>query len=134
MSEPLPPEVIERLVRHDLSERNLREMRVVTGNPWRRIPPLFRAGAMTFGRRVIFKQGRYDPTTGSGLALIAHESGHIEQYRDLGWFRFFWRYGRGLLTTRGHDNHPMERELVEMQDRLEPLLVAELAGERGSED
>ncbi len=128
MSRPLPEKTIAMLARHGVSERNLREMLVVTGNPWRRIPPLFRAGAMTFGRRTIFKQGRYDVGSGRGLALIAHESMHIEQWRDLGVVRFVVRYARGLLSSRfDHDEHPMEREFVAEQRRLRPILDAALA-------
>lgn len=127
MSQPLPEDTIALIARHGVSERNLREMRVLTGEPWRRIPPLFGASAMTFGRRVIFKQDRYDPQSGAGLARIAHESMHIEQWRDLGVPRFVVRYARGLLSSRfRHDEHPMERDLVEEQRRLRPILAAAL--------
>ncbi len=128
MSQPLPEETIALIARHGVSERNLREMLVVTGEPWRRIPPLFGAGAMTLGRRTIFKRGRYDVGSGRGLALIAHESMHIEQWRDLGVVRFVVRYARGLLSSRfRHDEHPMERAFVEEQRRLRPMLEAALA-------
>lgn len=128
MSHPLPEDTIALIARHGVSERNLREMVVVTGDPWRRLPPLLGAGAMTFGRRVIFRRGRYDLRSGAGLARIAHESMHIGQWRDLGVPRFAVRYARGLLSSRfRHDEHPMERELVEEQRRLRPILAAALA-------
>jgi len=101
-------------------------MRVVTGVPGRWLPPLVRAGAMTFGRNVLFRAGRYDPETASGLALIAHESGHITQWRDLGVWRFLVDYARGLVTARfAHARHPMERPLNQWQQELRELLEAE---------
>ncbi len=128
MSQSLPEDTIALLARHGVSERNLREMLVITGEPWRRLPPLFGASAMTFGRRVIFKRERYDLLSGAGLARIAHESMHIEQWRDLGVPRFVVRYARGLLSSRfDHDNHPMERAFVQEQRRLRPILAAALA-------
>ena len=128
MSHLLPEDTIALIARHGVSERNLREMLVVTGEPWRRLPPLFRASAMTFGRRVIFKRDRYDLHSGAGLARIAHESMHIGQWREIGVPRFAVRYARGLLSSRfRHDEHPMERELVAEQRRLRPILAAALA-------
>jgi hypothetical protein len=35
--------------------------------------------AMTFGRDIYFAKGMYDPTTPSGIALIAHELTHVKQ-------------------------------------------------------
>ncbi len=127
MSQPLPEDTIALIARQGVSERNLREMLVVTGEPWRRLPPLFGASAMTFRRRVLFRRDRYDLQSGAGLARIAHESMHIEQWRDLGVPRFVVRYARGLLASRfRHDDHPMERALVAEQRRLRPMLAAAL--------
>jgi hypothetical protein len=84
------------------------------------------ASATTLGRWVFFKDGRYRPDTPGGLALIAHEAGHVRQWRELGALDFLLRYGRGLLTSRfRHDDHPMEAPLVEAQRRIRGTLEAE---------
>jgi hypothetical protein len=123
---PLPEAAINRLVGHGSAEFALLEMRVVTGAPGRWIPPLFKAGAMTFGRTVLFRRGQYAPQTARGLALIGHEAGHITQWRDLGVPRFLVRYSRGLMTARFvHARHPLERPLNELQRDLRAALEAE---------
>jgi hypothetical protein len=71
---------------------------------------------MTFGDHVVFRAGRYDIGSPRRLALIAHESLHIGQYRELGYVRFAWRYLRGLFSSRfDHDRHPMEAPCVAKQ-------------------
>lgn len=101
-------------------------MRIVTGAPARWLPPLFRASAMTFRRHVLFRSGRYDPGSTSGLALIGHEAGHITQWRDLGVLGFLVAYGRGLLSARfTHARHPLERPLNQRQRIVRAALDAE---------
>ena len=128
MPNPLPDATIVRLAAH-VPERNLRELRVVTGAPGRWLPVLFRSNAVTLGGRVLFREGHYSPDTKRGLALIAHESLHVEQWRDLGVVRFLYQYLRGLLASGfRHDAHPLERGPVEVQRRLRALLDAEDGG------
>lgn len=124
--QPLPEAAITRLLAHGVPEPELRAMHVVTGAPGRWVPPLFRAGAMTFGRTVLFRAGRYDRRSPRGLALIGHEAGHITQWWQLGVPRFLLRYARGLLTSRfRHADHPMERPLNQLQRGLQDALEAE---------
>ncbi len=123
---PLPDAAIDRLVAHGVPEDELRSMRVVTSAPGRWLPPLFRASAMTFGRNVLFRAGRYDTDTPRGLALIAHEAGHITQWHDLGIARFLLEYARGQVATRfSHAKHPLERSLNERQRAVRIALDAE---------
>lgn len=122
----LPDAAIERLAAHAIPEGELRSMHVVTGAPGRWLPGVFGAGAMTFGRHVLFRIGRYDPDTPRGLALIAHEAGHITQWRDLGIPRFVVEYARGLFIARfAHERHPLERPLNERQRAVRAALEAE---------
>jgi hypothetical protein len=101
-------------------------MRVVTTAPGSWLPPLFRAGAMTFGSTVLFRARRYDTESPRGLALIAHEAGHITQWRDLGWVRFLLEYARGQITTGfSHARHPLERPLNERQQAVRAAIEAE---------
>lgn len=124
--ESLSQPAIQRLLAHGVPEDELRSMRVVTGAPGRWLPPLFRASAMTFGRHVLFRAGRYNTNTPRGLALIAHEAGHISQWRELGVARFLLEYARGQIATGfSHEKHPLERPLNERQRVVRTALEAE---------
>lgn len=128
MSRPLPPAVIDDLARFR-PRGDLEAMRLHVGGLLGRVPPLFNASAMTFGTRVLIRARSYRLDTPWGLALIAHESGHIPQWREYGPLGFLLRYGRGLLTSRfDHDTHPMEAELVAEQRRIRAALEAERGG------
>ena len=125
MSRPLPPAVIEDLARFRPRE-DLVAMRLHVGGLLGRVPTLFGASAMTFGRHVLIRERSYRTDTAWGLALIAHESGHIPQWRQLGALRFVLDYGRGLIASRfDHDTHPMEALLVVEQRRIRATLEAE---------
>jgi hypothetical protein len=124
MSRPLPHDAMARLAPY-VPREDLQAMRVVTGVPGRWIPWALRAGATTLGRYVFFREGRFRPDTARGLALIAHEAGHVRQWRQLGVVRFLLRYGRGLVASRfQHARHPMEAPLNEAQARILGLLEA----------
>lgn len=89
----------------------LTAFRARTGAPWRFLPVVLRAGAVTLGTNVAFRSGRYDPSTARGLALIAHECVHVRQYREMGYLRFLVSYLRGALAVRFvHERHPLEQE------------------------
>ncbi len=106
---------------------DLAAMRIETGAPWARIPPLFGADAMTLRTRTLIRPDSYRPDTAWGLALLAHECGHIRQWRELGVLQFVVRYALGLWTSRGHhDTHPMEAALVEEQGRIRQELTEQL--------
>lgn len=59
---------------------------------------------MTWGRDIYFAPGKYDPTTKEGLALIAHELVHVQQYGKHGKLGFAERYlgEYFLLRRRGY--------------------------------
>lgn len=125
MSRPLPPAVIENRARFR-PRSDLEAMRLHVGGLLGRVPPLFNASAMTFGRHVLIRARSYRTDTPWGLALIAHESGHIPQWREFGAIGFLLRYGRGLISSRfDHDTHPLEAALVLEQRRIRAALEAE---------
>lgn len=115
MADPLPPDVVDRLAAF-VERGDLERMRVVTGAPGAWLPVVLGTGAVVVGDRAFFRQGRYDPVTPKGLALIAHESRHVGQYAELGVARFLWQYAVGAIRTRfRHSQHPMEQPLIAEQ-------------------
>ncbi len=86
-----------------------------TGNPH----------AITVGRRIYFADGKFDPWSARGVALIAHELFHIKQGAGGPgvWFvrPFYVRYFiQKVLSgwTKGR-KHPLEIPAYEQQDRVE---------------
>lgn len=106
-----------------MPDADLREMRVVTGRPWRWLPVMLRMSAVTVLRWVIFRDGKYDTESPRGLALIVHESVHIGQRRELGTWRFFVKYLWGQFQCGfHHDRHRMEIPAIEVQRRVRAAL------------
>lgn len=56
---------------------------------------------------IIFLKSNLTPT----VRLIAHELRHIDQIRELGLLRYWFRYLRILINT-GYLWHPMEEEAI----------------------
>ena len=86
-----------------------------------------RRSAITLSYLIIFtKPQYYDPGSIQGLALLAHELKHVEQYEIEGIFRFLWRYLREWLKV-GYDldRHPYEREATEFEARVQAQLKKE---------
>ncbi len=86
-----------------------------------------RRTAITLGHLIIFtKPHYYDPSSIQGLALLAHELKHVEQYRREGLLRFLWRYLSHWLKM-GYDleRHPYEREATEFETRVQAQLQKE---------
>lgn len=46
-------------------------------------------------------------------ALVAHEYGHVLQWREMGTWRFLWAYLGGLLSHGYGLKHPLERQAHE---------------------
>lgn len=125
MSVELPPDAVDRLARF-VPRDNLERLRAVTSRPWRWLPAAFGSNAMTFGDHVVFREGQFRVDSPRGLALVAHESLHIGQYRELGKLRFLTRYLIGVVTSRfNHDRHPMEAEFVRRQREIRKQLEQE---------
>ncbi len=84
---------------------------------------------MTLGHLIIFtKPQYYDPCSIQGLALLAHELKHVEQYKMWGIFRFLWRYLKEWLKA-GYDldRHPYEKEACAFQEQVKKRLKEEWA-------
>jgi hypothetical protein len=64
--------------------RDLGQVRVHTGTPAGELSRSIQARAFTRGRDIFFAPGRYDPTSRSGLALLAHELTHVVQGQRAG--------------------------------------------------
>jgi Domain of unknown function (DUF4157) len=54
--------------------------------------------AFTNGYKIYFAPGRFNPRTASGIALIAHELTHCDQFRRHGTWIFRFRYGWSWLV------------------------------------
>ena len=81
--------------------------------------------AITVGRHIYFADGKYDPCSATGVALIAHELFHIKQGAGGPgiWFVrpfYVWYFIRKVLSgwTKGR-KHPLEIPAYEQQDRVE---------------
>ena len=86
-----------------------------------------RRRAITLGHLIIFtKPQYYDPCSLQGLAVLAHELKHVEQYRREGFLRFLWQYLSHWLKV-GYDleRHPYEREATELEARVQTQLQKE---------
>ncbi len=86
--------------------------------------------AITVGRRIYFADGKFDPCSAKGVALIAHELFHIKQGAGGPgvWFirPFYVRYFiQKILSgwTKGR-KHPLEIPAYEQQDRVEAAYAA----------
>lgn len=118
----LPEEAIRQLAEF-VDEPDLRTVRIVAGRPWCWLPALFGMGAVTIAPFVIFRDGRFDPATPKGLALLAHEVGHIRQVREMGRVRFYAAYGWGQVRCGfRHDRHPLEIPCIELQRHVRQAL------------
>lgn len=74
---------------------DLSKIEIITGVPWY-VP--MKAGAYTDRNRIFFADGFYNPDTHEGLALIAHELTHVEQYRKFGKWKFRFLYSRSWMA------------------------------------
>ena len=91
-----------------------------TGNP----------AAITVGRRIYFADGKFEPCSAKGVALIAHELFHMRQGAGgvgVWFFRLFYlRYFiQKVLSgwTKGR-KHPLEIPAYKQQDRVEDAYTA----------
>lgn len=79
---PLPDE--HRLSMEAVIGTDLRGARIHTGDAAARTAEALEAEAFAIGSDVFFGQGRYDPTSVRGRALLAHELVHVRQQTTLG--------------------------------------------------
>lgn len=126
---PLPPEAV-RLLQPFFPGFDLRRIRVCQGIPRYVIgDPLGYADRDT----IYLQRGAYQPETIHGLALLAHEIAHCQQYDRYGAWRFRARYlGEYFRNRRRGMNHTTAywNLSFEVQARaVEDLVVATLQDE-----
>lgn len=112
-------------------ELDLRRVAVRIGVPWPvRVFGAVAPAAFAGPRRLYFKAGHFDPETVVGLAIIAHELKHVEQYRRLGTVRFVVAYVReylgnrraGLSRAEAYRSVSFEREAYEFEAHVRAVL------------
>jgi Domain of unknown function (DUF4157) len=82
--------------------------------------------AITLGYKIGFRMlDSYDPHTARGLALLAHELKHVEQYKKDGCFRFYAKYIWAYVLHSYGPGVPFEAEAVEFQRQVKEHLEAE---------
>ena len=99
------------LLRSYLPARDLDDAIVHEGHvPWYLSK---RFTAIVRGRHIYVRSGVYDRGTVEGLALLAHELTHVQQYRKgMTALRYLW------CSLRGYRNNPYEREAFAVQERV----------------
>jgi hypothetical protein len=115
---------VEKL-REFVPEVDLRRARIVQGAPWGWLPQAFGMSATTIGNNIIFRSGKYVTDTPRGLALLAHETVHVGQVREMGLALFMVRYIAGQFRCGfKHDKHAMEVPGIALQRRVRAALEA----------
>lgn len=124
VARPLPPEAV-RLLQPFFPDFDLQRIRVCEG-----IPRYILGDALGYaeGDTIYLQRGAYQPETIHGLALLAHEIAHCQQYDKHGawWFRLRYLYEYFKYRQRGM-NHATAywRISFEVQARAVEDLVAE---------
>ena len=126
----LPPDAVRALQpffpAFDLTRVRLREgiPRYVIGEPLGYVE----------GRTIYLRKGVFQPETTDGLALLAHEIAHCQQFERVGTLRFLLRYGwaygwnrlRGMNHNAAYLNIPFEIEARLIEDLAFETLQQEL--------
>ena len=82
--------------------------------------------AITLGVTVHFcDENLYDPHTPQGLALLAHELKHVEQYLEEKLVKFYWHYLQDYLRHRYGKKIKFEAEAYAFQKVVQKQLKAE---------
>ena len=63
----------------------------------------------------------------NALWLISHECLHIQQQREMGWWRFSFAYGRQWVRHRGGSSNKFEGPAYELGDRVYQDFMRRLA-------
>ncbi len=139
LPEKVPPCAVNMLARREwfadpgvVSRARLGE---ATGLAWLLSSRFFariEIGAITLGRTVRFRLlDNYDPHTSWGLAFLAHEIKHVEQYETDGWLKFYLKYIWAYVFHGYGESVPFEAEAYEFQRQVEAHLTAELESNAG---
>ncbi len=82
--------------------------------------------AITLGKTIYFRMpDQYNPHTPAGLAILAHELKHVEQFEREGWGGFYAKYVRGYLAHGYGEPIPFEAEAYEFQRQVAVHLARE---------
>ncbi len=89
--------------------------------------------AITLGGTIYIRMPQaYDPHAPAGLALLAHEIKHVEQYAREGWLGFFTKYLQSYAAKGGYSSSVnFENEAYEFQKQVEAHLTQEFANNPG---
>ncbi|MFC1451992.1 DUF4157 domain-containing protein [Verrucomicrobiota bacterium] len=118
ISDPLPKDSLDIIAPHwdALTERTLhREARYAVSSEVVDLLSAGNAAAITIYDVVAFREPLSD--TPSGLALLAHEMVHVDQYHELGFLRFAAKYYVGGKLRTGRRN-PLEDEAYGLDERM----------------
>lgn len=121
------PREVRQLLAPFFPHLNLARIRIHEG-----IPFYVRGGPLGYAdrNRIYLAPGAYRVDTLAGLALLAHELAHCEQYRRLGTWRFRARYGwayarnrwRGMSAQEAYLQIPFEIEAREIEATVQLAL------------
>lgn len=88
--------------------------------------------AITLGDTIYFRSlDYYNPHSASGLALLAHELKHVEQYKQRGLFKFYAAYVWDYLRHGYGEMVRFEAEASDFQRQVQAHLEVELAANTG---
>jgi len=82
------------------------------------------AGAATIGRHIFMRPEMWPLDRLPGIALLAHELVHVQQFRKFGPFRFAFRYLKDFFT-KGYRNVEFEKEAYEIQELVRERWIAD---------
>jgi hypothetical protein len=90
-------------------------------------------GAIALGSTIYFcKPDHFNPHTVAGIAFLAHELKHVEQYKRDGLIKFFARYVWDFIVHRGYSEKlRYEAEAIEFQRQVAFHLNQEFAKNPG---
>lgn len=84
--------------------------------------------AITFGHTINYREiDGYDDQTPAGLALLAHELKHVEQFERDGRIGFYLNYLRGYFRSGYGENIPYEAEAYALQRQIRMHLKREFS-------
>ena len=88
--------------------------------------------AITLGRTIHFrKMDRFDPHTARGLALLAHEAKHVEQYERQGLLKFCAKYVWAYVFNGYGESVPFEGEAYDFERKVRAHLEQEFGENPG---
>jgi hypothetical protein len=97
-------------------------------------PPFNRGdvSAITLSHTIYYRKlDRFNPHTAGGLALLAHEAKHVEQYEREGLLKFCVKYVWAFVFKGDGRSIPFEGEAYDFEDKVEAHLETEFADNQG---